>query len=109
MLELLQFYAPGRHARLEDFVVDALALCTGFIVGAGADWATRRLALEHKGGLNRTRLYRRADQNRNKVKMPPEGLAVMLGTAAERIAYSRPAPRAHLYLAPSTATGISVV
>jgi len=43
MLELLQFYAPGRHARLGDFVVDALALCTGFIVGAGADWATRRL------------------------------------------------------------------
>jgi VanZ family protein len=43
MLELLQFCAPGRHARLEDFIVDALALCAGFIVGAGTDWATRRL------------------------------------------------------------------
>ena len=43
MLELLQFWAPGRHARLEDFIVDALAVCAGFIVGAGTDWATRRL------------------------------------------------------------------
>jgi VanZ family protein len=43
MLELLQFWAPGRHARLEDFIVEALAVCSGFIVAAGADWATRRL------------------------------------------------------------------
>lgn len=29
-LELLQLPVPGRHARLEDFVVDALATLTGF-------------------------------------------------------------------------------
>ena len=27
LIEMLQFLAPGRHARLEDFVVDALAAC----------------------------------------------------------------------------------
>lgn len=43
VLELLQFWAPGRHARLEDFIVDALAVCAGFMVTAGVDWATRRL------------------------------------------------------------------
>src|SRR5204863_441246 len=30
VLELLQLWAPGRHARLEDFVVDALTACVGF-------------------------------------------------------------------------------
>ena len=39
-LELLQFVAPGR---LEDFVVDALAACAGFIIAAGVDWAAKRL------------------------------------------------------------------
>ena len=34
-LELLQFWAPGRHARLEDFAVDALAACVGFAIAAG--------------------------------------------------------------------------
>src|SRR5260364_125985 len=29
-LELAQFLAPGRHARLEDFVVDATTACVGF-------------------------------------------------------------------------------
>src|SRR5215468_10169343 len=29
LLELLQLFVPGRHARLEDFVVDALAALTG--------------------------------------------------------------------------------
>jgi VanZ family protein len=42
-LELLQFVAPGRHARLEDFVVDALAACAGFFIAAGVDWAMRWL------------------------------------------------------------------
>jgi VanZ family protein len=41
VLELLQNWAPGRHARLEDFVVDALAACAGFAVAAGLDWAMR--------------------------------------------------------------------
>jgi VanZ family protein len=43
VLELLQFVAPGRHARLEDFVVDALAACAGFVVAAGLDWTVKRL------------------------------------------------------------------
>jgi hypothetical protein len=28
--EVLQLFAPGRHARIEDFAVDALAACAGF-------------------------------------------------------------------------------
>ena len=34
VLELLQLLAPGRHARLEDFVVDALTALIGFAVVA---------------------------------------------------------------------------
>src|SRR5262249_27457252 len=30
VLEILQLWAPGRHARLEDFLVDALTACVGF-------------------------------------------------------------------------------
>ena len=37
VLELMQFWAPGRHARLEDFLVDALAACIGFALAAAAD------------------------------------------------------------------------
>jgi VanZ family protein len=29
VLELMQLWAPGRHARLEDFVVDAVTACIG--------------------------------------------------------------------------------
>ena len=29
VIELAQLYAPGRHARVIDFVVDALAACAG--------------------------------------------------------------------------------
>src|ERR1700761_7276796 len=32
VLELLQLFAPGRHARLEDFLVDALATLGGFAI-----------------------------------------------------------------------------
>jgi VanZ family protein len=39
VIELLQFWAPGRHARLEDFVVDALAALAGMAVAAVLDWA----------------------------------------------------------------------
>ena len=42
LIEILQLWAPGRHARLEDFVVDALAACAGLAVTAGADWIMRR-------------------------------------------------------------------
>jgi VanZ family protein len=38
VLELLQLWMPGRHARWEDFVVDALAACAGIAVAAGLDW-----------------------------------------------------------------------
>ena len=41
-LEVLQLWAPGRHARLEDFLVDAAAACVGFAVAAGLDWMLRR-------------------------------------------------------------------
>ena len=41
-LELLQFVAPGRHARLEDFVVDALAAIAGFALASLLDWAKQR-------------------------------------------------------------------
>jgi VanZ family protein len=43
-LEILQLWAPGRHARLEDFVVDAAAACVGFMITAAVDWAKQRLA-----------------------------------------------------------------
>jgi VanZ family protein len=42
VLELLQLLMPGRHARLEDFVVDALAACAGIAVAAALDWLARR-------------------------------------------------------------------
>jgi VanZ family protein len=32
VLEILQLWAPGRHARLEDFTVDAVAACAGFAI-----------------------------------------------------------------------------
>jgi VanZ family protein len=33
-IELAQFYAPGRHPRLIDFVVDALGGCAGVAAAA---------------------------------------------------------------------------
>jgi VanZ family protein len=42
IIEILQLWAPGRHARLEDFVVDALAACVGLAVAAGLDWLVQR-------------------------------------------------------------------
>jgi VanZ family protein len=42
-LELLQLWMPGRHARLEDFIVDALTACVGLAVAAALDWAMQRL------------------------------------------------------------------
>ncbi|UWU95379.1 VanZ family protein [Bradyrhizobium sp. CB1015] len=37
VLELMQFWAPGRHARLEDYLVDAATACLGFALAAAAD------------------------------------------------------------------------
>jgi VanZ family protein len=42
LLEILQLGAPGRHARLDDFVVDASTACIGLAIAAGLDWAMRR-------------------------------------------------------------------
>ena len=42
LIEILQFWAPGRHARLEDFVVDALAACVGLAGAAAFDLIVKR-------------------------------------------------------------------
>jgi len=42
ILEILQLWMPGRHARLADFVVDALAACAGLAIAAGSDWIMQR-------------------------------------------------------------------
>jgi VanZ family protein len=41
-LELMQFWAPGRHARLEDFLVDALTAGAGFALAAACGWVMTR-------------------------------------------------------------------
>jgi VanZ family protein len=41
-LEILQIWAPGRHARFEDFVVDALAALVGLSAAAVLEWAIQR-------------------------------------------------------------------
>jgi hypothetical protein len=41
-IEILQLWAPGRHARFEDFAVDALAACAGLALAAAVDWALQR-------------------------------------------------------------------
>jgi VanZ family protein len=46
LLEILQLWAPGRHARFEDFAVDALTACAGLAFAAGLDRATQRLRLD---------------------------------------------------------------
>jgi VanZ family protein len=43
VLEILQLWVPGRHARLEDFVVDALTACVGLAAAAALDWTIQRL------------------------------------------------------------------
>jgi VanZ family protein len=42
LVEILQFWAPGRHARLSDFIVDVMAACAGLAAAAALDWAIRR-------------------------------------------------------------------
>lgn len=37
LLEMVQLWVPGRHARFEDFVVDALSACVGFALSAASD------------------------------------------------------------------------
>jgi VanZ family protein len=45
IIELLQLWVPGRHARIEDFLVDALTACAGLAVIAALDFAMQRLRL----------------------------------------------------------------
>jgi VanZ family protein len=42
VLEILQLWMPGRHARFEDFAVDALAACIGLAAAAVLDFVMRR-------------------------------------------------------------------
>jgi VanZ family protein len=42
LIEILQFWAPGRHARLEDFLVDTLAVCAGLAAAAAFDMIIKR-------------------------------------------------------------------
>jgi VanZ family protein len=42
VLEILQLWVPGRHARFEDFVVDATAASAGLAAIAAMDWAIAR-------------------------------------------------------------------
>jgi VanZ family protein len=49
LLEILQLWMPGRHARLEDFVVDVLAACAGLALAAGCDWAVKRIRRPNVG------------------------------------------------------------
>lgn len=38
ILELLQLFVPGRHARLEDFLVDAVSALFGFVIATIIGW-----------------------------------------------------------------------
>ncbi len=42
VLEILQLWMPGRHARLEDFLVDAATACIGFALSAAVEWLMAR-------------------------------------------------------------------
>ena len=42
VLELLQLLVPGRHARLEDFIVDAVTACAGLAIVVAFQWVTVR-------------------------------------------------------------------
>lgn len=41
-IEIMQFWAPGRHARLSDFVVDALAALAGLAAATLLDRVVKR-------------------------------------------------------------------
>jgi VanZ family protein len=43
-IELAQLIVPGRHARLSDFFVDAIAICVGIFAGSTLIRMTRRQA-----------------------------------------------------------------
>jgi len=41
-MEVLQLWAPGRHARISDFMVDAAAAWAGLALAATLDWIVSR-------------------------------------------------------------------
>lgn len=47
VVEILQLWSPGRHARLEDFVVDAMAAIAGLAAAAALDWAVKRVRMSN--------------------------------------------------------------
>jgi hypothetical protein len=49
VIEILQFWAPGRHARLEDFVVDAASVCIGLAAAATFDVIIKRTQRSNAG------------------------------------------------------------
>ncbi len=40
-MELIQLFVPGRHARLSDFIVDALATCAGLLTVSAIERSRR--------------------------------------------------------------------
>ena len=40
-LEMMQLLVPGRHARLEDFAIKALASCAGMAIAGLISWVVR--------------------------------------------------------------------
>jgi VanZ family protein len=42
-IEVVQFFVPGRHARLGDFIVDALAMCTGLAMASAVKQVRARV------------------------------------------------------------------
>ena len=49
LIEILQFLAPGRHARLEDFLVDAFAASVGLAVAAASASIVKRMQRSSPG------------------------------------------------------------
>lgn len=45
LIEVLQFWAPGRHARWSDFIVDALGAAAGLALSACVAWVIGRSRL----------------------------------------------------------------
>ncbi len=43
-IEVAQLMVPGRHARLSDFLVDAISICVGILAGSALMRVTRRYA-----------------------------------------------------------------
>ena len=42
-IEIVQLFVPGRHARLSDFIVDALAICVGPLTVAFVSYTRARM------------------------------------------------------------------